>query len=174
MVFDAEQEEIARGKKTSGDPLTWDDLAKMKYTWRVATESLRMYPPVMFSFRQVLKDIEIGGYVIPKGWQVFWAGCMTQLDESIYPDPYKFNPSRYENPGAIPPHTFLAFGGGPRMCPGYEFARIETVTMLHYLVTRFQWKLCLQENTVSRDPMPVFKQGLPIQIQIKKPFDGVV
>ncbi|KAH6831592.1 hypothetical protein C2S53_010567 [Perilla frutescens var. hirtella] len=34
-----EQEEIARGKKKSDDPLTWDDLAKMKYTWRVAMES---------------------------------------------------------------------------------------------------------------------------------------
>ncbi|KAH6775983.1 hypothetical protein C2S52_013544 [Perilla frutescens var. hirtella] len=169
-----EQEEIARGKKKSGDPLMWDDLAKMKYTWRVATEALRMYPPVMFSFRQVLKDIEMEGYVIPKGWQVFWAGCMTQLDESIYPDPYKFNPSRYEKHGATPPHTFVAFGGGARTCPGNEFARIETLTMIHYLVTGFNWKLCLEENIMSRDPMPAFNQGLPIQIQIKKPWNRTV
>lgn len=169
-----EQEEIAQGKKTHSDPLTWEDLTKMKYTWRVATEALRMYPPVMFSFRQVLKDFEMGGYVIPKGWQVFWAGCMTQLDGSIYPDPYKFEPSRYEAPGAIPPHTFVAFGGGARMCPGYEFARIEVLTMLHYLITRFQWKLCLEENTVSRDPMPVFNQGLPIHIHINNPSDAVL
>nr|AJD25254.1 cytochrome P450 CYP728D17 [Salvia miltiorrhiza] len=165
-----EQEEIARGKKTASEPLTWEDLGKMKYTWRIATEALRMYPPVMFSFRQVLRDIQMEGYVIPKGWQVFWAGCMTQLDGSIYPDPYKFDPSRYEDQAAIPPHTFVAFGGGPRMCPGYEFARIETLAMIHYLVTRFTWKLCFEENKVSRDPMPVFKQGLPIHIQMKKPL----
>nr|ALM25790.1 cytochrome P450 728D17-like protein [Salvia pomifera] len=166
-----EQEEIARGKKTANDPLTWEDLGKMKYTWRIATEALRMYPPVMFSFRQVLGEIEIGGYVIPKGWQVFWAGCMTQSDGSIYPDPHKFDPWRYEDPAAIPPHTFVAFGGGRRMCPGYEFARIETLTMIHYLVTRFTWNLCLEDNWVSRDPMPVFNQGLPIQIKMKKPLD---
>ncbi|KAH6795925.1 hypothetical protein C2S51_036911 [Perilla frutescens var. frutescens] len=166
-----EQEEIAREKKTSDNPLTWDDLAKMKYTWRAATEVMRLYPPVMFSFRQVLQDVEMGEYLIPKGWQVLWAGCMTQLDETIYPDPYKFDPSRYENPAAIPPHTLIPFGGGPRMCPGNEFARIETLTMIHYLVTRFEWKLCLKENTLSRDPMPIFKQGLPIQIQIKRPLD---
>lgn len=163
----AEHEEIARGKKsTPDDLLTWEDLVKMKYTWRVAIEALRIYPPLMFNFRQVLRDFEMGGYVVPKGWQVFLAGCMTQMDGSVYPDPYKFDPTRYESPGAIPPHTFVAFGGGPRMCPGYEFARIETLTMIHYLVTRFRWKLCLEENSVSRDPMPVFKQGLPIQIQI--------
>ncbi|XP_057797771.1 LOW QUALITY PROTEIN: cytochrome P450 716B1-like [Salvia miltiorrhiza] len=165
-----EQEEIARGKKTASEALTWEDLGKMKYTWRIATEALRMYPPVMFSFRQVLRDIQIGGYVIPKGWQVFWAGCMTHLDGSIYPDPHKFDPSRYEDQAAIPPHSFVAFGGGPRMCPGYEFSRIETLAMIHYLVTRFTWKLCFKENNFSRDPMPIFKQGLPIHIQMKKPL----
>ncbi|KAL8466885.1 hypothetical protein ACS0TY_035815 [Phlomoides rotata] len=72
QVYDTvlkEQEEIARGKE-SGEHLTWDDMTKMKYTWRVATEALRMYPPVFFNNRQVLKDIEIGGYIIPKGWKV--------------------------------------------------------------------------------------------------------
>ncbi|KAH6764998.1 hypothetical protein C2S51_016247 [Perilla frutescens var. frutescens] len=120
-----EQEEIARGKKTSDDPLTWEDLAKMKYSWRVATEALRIYPPILLTFRQVVQDIQMGDYVIPKGWQVCWSGCMTQLDESIYPDPYKFNPWRYENPSAIPPHTMIPFGGGPRMCPGYEFTHYK-------------------------------------------------
>lgn len=49
----------------------------MKYTWRVATETLRMYPPVFCSFRQALKDIEFGGYVIPKGWQVRFMSSST-------------------------------------------------------------------------------------------------
>ena len=91
----AEQEEIARGKKGESDPLTWEDIGKMKYTWRVATEALRMYPPILFVFKTTIQDIEIGGYVIPKGWQVLWTTCITHLDGSIYPDPYKFNPSRF-------------------------------------------------------------------------------
>ncbi|KAL7142796.1 hypothetical protein ABFS83_08G148100 [Erythranthe nasuta] len=166
-----EQEEIAKGKSGSHDePLTWDDLGKMKYTWRVATETLRMYPPVFCSFRKVLQDIELGGYIIPKGWQVFWTSLMTHMDETIYPDPLTFNPSRFENQGATPSFSYIAFGGGPRMCPGYEFARIETLTMVHYLVTRFKWKLSLEENLFKRDPMPVFIEGLPIHIEIKKAF----
>ena len=64
-----EQEEIAK-IKTSEELLTWDDLAKMKYTWRVAMEILRMSPPLLGSFRKVLKDFEYDGYTIPKGWQV--------------------------------------------------------------------------------------------------------
>lgn len=99
---------------------------------------------------------------------------MTHMDGSIYPDAHKFNPSRYEEQGTMPPHTFVAFGGGMRMCPGYEFARIETLTMIHYLVTRFEWKLCLEVNRMRRDPMPSFDQGLPIRIQTKKRLDDVM
>lgn len=65
----SEQEEIARSKM-SGEFLKWEDLAKMKYTWRVAQETLRMTPPVFGGFRNALKDIEFGGFLIPKGWQV--------------------------------------------------------------------------------------------------------
>jgi cytochrome P450 len=69
MVALAEQEEIAKGKLL-GEPLTWEDLSKMKYTWRVVMETLRMVPPIFGTFRKVATDIEYGGYIIPKGWQV--------------------------------------------------------------------------------------------------------
>lgn len=68
--MDIEQEEIAKNK-ASGKLLTWNDLANMKYTWRVALETLRIYPPVYGAFKKVLKDFEYEGYTIPKGWQVW-------------------------------------------------------------------------------------------------------
>ncbi|CAK7351117.1 unnamed protein product [Dovyalis caffra] len=64
-----EQEEILKSK-ASMDLLTWDDLTRMKYTWRVAMESLRMTPPAFCSFRNVVKDFEYEGYLVPKGWRV--------------------------------------------------------------------------------------------------------
>lgn len=68
-IFFVEQEEIGKSK-ASGEALTWEDLGKMKYTWRVAMETLRMYPPLIGSFRRVLKDFEYKGYTIPKDWNV--------------------------------------------------------------------------------------------------------
>ncbi|KAK6268991.1 hypothetical protein QUC31_013151, partial [Theobroma cacao] len=140
-----EQAEIAK-TKTSGELLTWDDLARMKYTWRVAMETLRMNPPLLGSFRKVIKDFEYEGYTIPKGWQdciilhllVIWAACMTHMDKRIFPDPSKFDPTRFEKQASTPPYCFVAFGGGARICPGNEFARIETLVTVHYLVTRFK------------------------------------
>jgi cytochrome P450 family 26 subfamily A len=37
--FLTEQDEIASNKKPK-DALTWDDVARMKYTWKVAMETL--------------------------------------------------------------------------------------------------------------------------------------
>jgi cytochrome P450 len=42
----------------------------MKYTWKVALETLRMFPPIFGGFRKAVKDIEYNGYIIPKGWQL--------------------------------------------------------------------------------------------------------
>uniref|UniRef100_A0ACD5UYX0 Uncharacterized protein n=1 Tax=Avena sativa TaxID=4498 RepID=A0ACD5UYX0_AVESA len=64
-----EHEEIAKSK-ADGEALAWEDLAKMKLTWRVAQETLRTVPPIFGSFRRALEDIEFDGYRIPKGWQV--------------------------------------------------------------------------------------------------------
>ncbi|TYI96629.1 hypothetical protein E1A91_D01G086900v1 [Gossypium mustelinum] len=162
-----EQDEIAR-RKPNGELLTWEDLAKMKYTWKVAMETLRMFPPIFGGFRKVVKDIEYGGYFIPKDWLIFWATGITQMDDTIFPEPSKFNPSRFENPASLPPYCFIPFGGGPRICPGYEFARIETLVSIHYLITRFTWNLLCSDNSFSRDPMPVPTKGLPVQISPRK------
>lgn len=161
-----EHEEIAKNK-ADGEALTWEDLTKMKFTWRVAQETLRIVPPIFGNFRRALEDIEFEGYHIPKGWQVFWNANVTHMDASIFHEPAKFDPSRFENQSATaaPPCSFVAFGGGPRICPGIEFSRIETLVTMHYLVRQFSWKLCCKENTFVRDPMPSPLHGLPIEIK---------
>ncbi|MCI54707.1 cytochrome P450 716B1-like, partial [Trifolium medium] len=56
-----------------------------------------MFPPVFGGFRKAATDIEYGGYIIPKGWQIFWVTSMTHMDNNIFPEPSKFDPSRFEN-----------------------------------------------------------------------------
>ncbi|KAG9454079.1 hypothetical protein H6P81_006983 [Aristolochia fimbriata] len=162
-----EQEEIAKCKDPE-EPLTWEDLSKMKYTWRTATELLRVISPVFGSFRQVLKDVEFNGYTIPKGWQVFWAAPSTHMEETIFAEPWKFDPSRFDGQTPIAPYSFVAFGGGPRICPGAEFARLEILIAVHHLVTRFDWKLRCKDETFRRDPLPVPNQDLPILLEPRR------
>ncbi|KAK3424035.1 hypothetical protein EUGRSUZ_F00796 [Eucalyptus grandis] len=121
-----EQEEIARSK-TSGEPLTWEDLARMKYTWRVAMETLRIVPLVFGGFRLALRDNDYGLLGIKHD----------TLDESIFPEPSKFDPARFEDQNSVPSYSFIPFGGGPCLCPGNDFVRIETLVAIHYLVTQY-------------------------------------
>lgn len=67
--MNAEQEEIAASKR-EGEYLQWEDIQKMKYSWNVVSETLRLWPPVLGAFREALVDIKYGGYDIPKGWKV--------------------------------------------------------------------------------------------------------
>ncbi|GJN32489.1 hypothetical protein PR202_gb21003 [Eleusine coracana subsp. coracana] len=163
----AEHDEVAKGKGDGEALLTWEDLGKMKFTWRVAQETLRVVPPVFDNFRTAIQDVEFGGYTIPKGWQVFWTAGVTHMDAAIFPEPHKFDPSRFENnqSSSAPPCSFVAFGGGPRICVGMEFARIETLVTMHHLLRRFRWRLCCKEDTFARDPMPTPLHGLPIEIE---------
>ena len=165
---DAEHDNIAKSKG-DGEALDWEDLAKMKYMWRVALETLRLVPPMFGDFRRALLDVEFDGYLIPKGWQVFWVASVTHMDPDIFPEPTMFDPSRFENQSAAaaPLFSFVAFGGGPRICVGMEFARIETLVTMHYLVRRFRWKLCCKNDTFARDPMPLPLHGLPIELEQK-------
>lgn len=69
FAFNTEQMEIANSKK-EGELLNWDDLKKMRYSWNVACEVMRVTPPVQGAFRQALNDFTLNGFKIPKGWKV--------------------------------------------------------------------------------------------------------
>ena len=60
----------------------------MKYTWQVARESIRAFPPIFGSFRKAIADIEYEGFTIPKGWKVH-AGFLPSLLHMI--DQLKFD-----------------------------------------------------------------------------------
>jgi cytochrome P450 len=160
----AEHDEVAKGKN-DGEALTWEDLSKLKYTWRVAQETLRLIPPIFGNFQTAVRDTEFEGYTIPEGWQVFWTAGVTHMDAAIFPDPAKLDPSRFETtqPSAAPPCSFVAFGGGARICVGMEFARIETLVTMYHLVRRFRWRLRCKEDTFARDPLPSPLHGLPVE-----------
>ncbi|KAL3685962.1 hypothetical protein R1sor_003984 [Riccia sorocarpa] len=134
------------------DVLTMEDLSAMKYTWRVIQESLRLQPPVGGFFREAIEDCEYNGYVVPKGWKVMYSTISSHYDPRFFKDPMTFDPSRWEQPPV--PFTFISFGGGPRQCIGYEFAKMQMLAFIHHLVRRYRWSVTDPNEIVIRDPIP--------------------
>ncbi|CAI9116564.1 OLC1v1017747C1 [Oldenlandia corymbosa var. corymbosa] len=157
-----EQKEIAKSKET-GEKLSWEDLRKMKYSWNVVCEVLRILPPGIGSFKEAITDFSYEGYTIPKGWKIHWIFHSTHKNPEYFPNPESFDPSRFQGDGPIP-YTFVPFGGGSRMCPGNEYARVAMLIFMHNAVTKFRWEKFIPSEGIIYYPYPRPAQGLPIRL----------
>ncbi|MED6206131.1 hypothetical protein PIB30_023994 [Stylosanthes scabra] len=114
-------------------------------------------------FREAIDDFTFNGFSIPKGWKLFWSANSTHKSEKYFPEPEKVDPSRFEGNGPAP-CTFVPFGGGPRICPGNEYARLVIMVFLHNLVKRFKWQALNPNENIVVDPFPVPANHLPIRL----------
>ncbi|KAI7752440.1 hypothetical protein M8C21_025389, partial [Ambrosia artemisiifolia] len=80
--------------KEVGELLKWEDIQKMRYSWNVVCEVIRLNPPVTGAFREALVDFEYAGYNIPKGWKLYWSSSLAHKDEANFEDVTRFDPSR--------------------------------------------------------------------------------
>lgn len=145
-----EEHEGIRAKKSETEPLLWTDYKSMPFTQCVVNETLRVANIISGVFRRAMTDINIKGYTIPKGWKVFASFRAVHLNQNHFKDARSFNPWRWQNKTGVstPANVFTPFGGGPRLCPGYELARAELSVFLHHLVTRFSWDPAEEDKLV--------------------------
>eukprot|EP01018_Ginkgo_biloba_P033548 Gb_18760 [translate_table: standard] len=164
-----EEHETIRRRKGEHERLEWDDYKSMTFTQCVISETLRIANIIGGVFRRALCDVEIKGYTIPKDWMVFPSFRAVHLDQDLYSDARKFNPWRWQgnNPSTNFATIFTPFGGGPRLCPGYELARVEISVFLHHMVTLFSWEVVEEDKliffpttrTVKRYPINLVRRG---------------
>lgn len=163
--LEEENMELKRQKSGAGETLEWTDYMSLTFTQHVITETLRMGNIISGIMRKAVRDVEVQGHLIPKGWRVLADFRGIHLDAALHDDPHTFNPWRWkERPDVVTMSStgFTPFGGGQRLCPGLDLARLEASIFLHHLVTNFRW--VAEGDTIVNFPTARFKRGMPIAV----------
>jgi cholest-4-en-3-one 26-monooxygenase len=112
-------------------PEQWERLvADRSLLGPAVEEMLRFVTPVMNFRRQTTEEVEIADTRIGPDEKVVFFHVSANRDETVFPEPERFDVGRSPNP-------HMAFGGGgPHFCLGANLARMEIRVMFEHLLDR--------------------------------------
>lgn len=128
------------------------DLSRLKYTDAILKESLRLYPPAWAFGREAVENCEIGGYHVPAGTQLLMSQWVMHRDPRYYEDPLEFRPERWldGSTNMLPKYAYFPFGGGPRLCIGQSFAKMEAILLLTTIARGFRLRTAPGERVTPQ------------------------
>lgn len=105
------------------DPISLKQLEHLPYLTAVLTEGMRLSPAVASRAARVTdKDLSYDRWRIPVGTPVGMTTLLMHTDETLYPDPMRFNPDRWlvSGAGGATASKYAPFGRGTRICLGMQ------------------------------------------------------
>jgi cytochrome P450 len=117
----------------SGAP-TAETVPRLRALTMAFKEAMRLYPPAYMVPREAAEDVEIGGYVVPRGSTVHLVPYVTQRDARWFDKPDTFRPERFAAEDTIHRAAYFPFGLGPRACVGRALAMMEAPVALAVLL----------------------------------------
>jgi cytochrome P450 len=149
----------------------YDDLARLPYCLQVFKETMRLYPPAANIVREAVHDIEIDGYLVPRGSTLMVSPYTLHHKPEYFPDPETFDPERFapEREKQLPRYAYLPFGAGPRICIGNHLALMEGHLLIATLAQRVHFRL-VQGQAIAPDPRHnlALRPGGKVEVVVKK------
>ena len=108
-------------------------------------EALRIYSPTQFMVRNCVDPLELDGYQVAAGDQVFIGLASANRDEAVFDDPDAFAVDRANA------RQHLSFGLGPHICPGAYLVRLEGRVAANAFLDAFEHPRLAGEELV---PLP--------------------
>jgi cytochrome P450 len=128
---------------TGGGPVRAEHIEALGFTNQVIQEAMRLYPPAALIVRAARRDVVLDGEQVRAGSTVYIPVYAVHRHETLWSDPDRFDPSRFEPEAAKARDrcSYLPFGAGPRICVGQGFAQMEAAAVLATLLRSFQLEL---------------------------------
>ncbi|XP_011800503.1 PREDICTED: cytochrome P450 2D17-like isoform X2 [Colobus angolensis palliatus] len=120
------------------------DQARMPYTTAVIHEVQRFGDIVPLNMPHMTsRDIEVQGFLIPKGTTLFTNLSSVLKDEAVWEKPFCFHPEHFLDAQGhfVKPEAFLPFSAGRRACLGEPLAHMELFLFFTCLLQRFSFSV---------------------------------
>jgi cytochrome P450 len=133
-----------------------EDVEQLRYTGRVVDEALRLYPPGHTVVRTAVEEVRLLDHEVPRGRIVALSFWGIHHNPSVWPDPERFDPDRFEPSGSgedavpgRPRYSHLPFGGGPRACIGVHLALSELVIAIAAVLRAYRLRAVVAEPNLD-------------------------
>lgn len=133
-----------------------EDLPNLRYVGMVLAESMRLYPPTWIFVRMARREAMLpSGVTVPAGSKLYLCQYVMHRNPRYFPDPEQFDPERFTESAkkTRPQFSYFPFGGGPRVCIGEGFAKMEAVLVLAMVAQRFTLQLVPGQTIVPEPKM---------------------
>ncbi len=150
-----------------GDPAGSDFTDEaVDVTRRLMMESMRLYPIVPMSVRNVMNTAVVEGYELPQGTRIFIAQSAAHYMGDIFPEPLAFDidrylPSRKENlsPGYAP------YGLGTHTCLGSRWMELQLIANLLMIAHYFRLE-GPSDGKPRINPFPSLSLGKKVRFRV--------
>jgi cytochrome P450 len=103
-------------------------------------EVQRLRPGAIIHRLTAARDFEFAGYLVPRGAEIIHVNTLVHSLDSVYEEPFKFNPGRYLGGRTYPPKANGFFGGGTHICLGMNLAMVHTPIILANVIRDYQYR----------------------------------
>ncbi|KAJ7127667.1 cytochrome P450 [Mycena epipterygia] len=116
----------------------------------VIRETLRLAMSGVALRRNLVQDLPIGRQTVARGDFLTYSLADVHFDADIYPEPFKFDPGRYdagreEDKGAS--FAYLGWGAGRHPCAGMKVAKLEMKVVLALFLIGCEYEIVDLEGT---------------------------
>lgn len=135
----------------NGRPPTLADLPQLPTVAGIVKETLRLYPPAWFLFRELTEPMTLAAGTLAKGSILFLFPYTVQRNGRYFDNPTAFRPQRWTGDFErnLPKGTYFPFGLGPRICIGNGFATLEAQLLLATIAQQFHLQTIDDAHIVS-------------------------